>query len=192
MVTREAYSLFILALGLERCFELWLSRRNAAWARRQGAVEYGAAHLRWMKLLHTGLFVGCLAEVWGLERPFIPLLGLICLLLALSAQGLRYWAIATLGRRWNVAVLVQPGIPAVSSGPFRFLRHPNYLAVVIEGFAVPLMHSAFLTAGVFSVLNALLLAVRIDCEERALAKHCGYAERFAERPRLWPARSNPP
>jgi methyltransferase len=111
---------------------------------------------------------------------------------ALLAQGLRYWTIATLGRRWNVAVLVLPGLPAISSGPFRFLRHPNYLAVVAEGLAVPLMHSAVITAGVFSVLNALLLAVRIDCEERALAQHCGYSERFAQRPRLWPARSSPP
>jgi methyltransferase len=190
MVTREAYALFILALLLERCFELWLSRRNAAWARRQGAVEYGAGHLRWMKLLHAGLFAGCLVEVWGLERPFIPVLGLSCLGVALAAQGLRYWAIASLGRRWNVAVLVLPGVPAVASGPFRFLRHPNYLAVVAEGLAVPLMHSAFITAAVFSLLNALLLAVRIGCEERALALHCGYAERFAERPRLWPARSS--
>lgn len=192
MVTREAYAIFILALGLERCFELWLSRRNAAWARREGAVEYGAGHLVWMKVLHTSLFIGCISEVWALERPFIPALGVSCLLVALAAQGLRYWTIATLGRRWNVAVLVLPGVPAVSSGPFRFLRHPNYLAVVAEGLAVPLMHSAFITAGVFSVLNALLLAVRIDCEERALRQHCGYSERFAKRPRLWPARSNPP
>jgi methyltransferase len=192
MVTRDAYALFILALALERCFELWLSRRNSAWARQHGAVEYGAGHLRGMKALHAALFVGCIAEVWGLDRPFVPALGVGCLLVALAAQGLRYWTIATLGRRWNVAVLVLPGVPAVSSGPFRFVRHPNYLAVVAEGLAVPLMHSAFITAGVFSVLNALLLAVRIDCEERALAQHCGYSERFAQRPRLWPARSNPP
>jgi len=192
MVTRDAYALFLVALVLERSVELWLSRRNTAWARAQGAIEYGAGHLPWMKLLHTGLFVGCIAEVWGLDRPFVPALGLACLLLALAAQGLRYWTIATLGRRWNVAVLVLPGMPAVSSGPFRFMRHPNYLAVVVEGLAVPLMHSAFITAGVFSALNALLLAVRIDCEEQALAQHCGYSERFAQRPRLWPARSNPP
>lgn len=192
MVTRDAYALFILLLALERCFELWLSRRNSAWARQQGAVEYGAGHLRWMKLLHTALFLGCIAEVWGLDRPFVPVLGAACLLVALAAQGLRYWTIATLGRRWNVAVLVLPGMPAVSSGPFRFLRHPNYLAVVAEGLAVPLMHSAFITASVFSALNAVLLAVRIDCEERALAQHCAYSERFAQRPRLWPARSNPP
>lgn len=192
MVTRDAYALFMLLLVLERGFELWLSRRNSAWARQQGAVEYGAGHLPWMKALHTGLIVGSVAEVWGLDRPFVPVLGLVCLVVALAAQGLRYWTIATLGRRWNVAVLVLPGLPAISSGPFRFLRHPNYLAVVAEGLAVPLMHSAFITAAVFSVLNGLLLAVRIECEERALAQHCGYSERLAERPRLWPARSNPP
>jgi methyltransferase len=192
VVTRDAYTLFLLALAVERGFELWLSRRNAAWARRAGAVEYGARHLRWMKVLHGCLFIGCLTEVWLLERPFIPVLGLTSLALTLAAQGLRYWTIATLGRRWNIAVLVLPGVPAVTTGPYRFLRHPNYLAVVAEGLAIPLLHSAFVTAGVFSLLNALLLCVRIDCEERALALHCGYAERFAERPRLWPARSNPP
>lgn len=192
MVTRDAYTLFILVLALERCFELWLSRRNAAWAKRAGAVEYGAGHLVWMKLLHTSFFFGCIGEVWGLDRPFIPVLGFTCLAVALLAQGLRYWTIATLGRRWNVAVLVLPGVPAVASGPFRFLRHPNYLAVVAEGVAVPLMHSAFITAGVFTLLNAVLLSVRIGCEERALATHCGYSERFASRPRFWPARSSPP
>jgi methyltransferase len=189
VVTREAYTLLIAALALERCFELWLSRRNALWAKRSGAVEYGAEHLVWMKLLHTGLFVGCVAEVWLLPRPFVPWLAAACLVVAALAQALRYWTIATLGRRWNVQVLVLPGVPVVGSGPFRFLRHPNYLAVVAEGVAVPLVHSAFITAGVFSVLNAALLAVRIRCEERALREHCQYSERLGERRRFWPARS---
>jgi methyltransferase len=192
VVTREAYTLFIAALALERCFELWLSRRNAAWAIRAGAVEYGAEHLVWMKLLHTGFFFGCVAEVWWLARPFVPWLGVTCLIAATLAQGLRYWTIATLGRRWNVAVLVLPGVPAIASGPFRFLRHPNYLAVVVEGVVVPLVHGAFITAAIFTGLNAALLTVRIRCEERALREHCRYSERLGMRPRLWPARGQAP
>jgi methyltransferase len=192
VVSRQLYTIFVVALAIERGFELWLSRRNASWARRQGGVEYGAQHLVWMKLLHTGFFIGCLAEVWLLSRAFNVWLGALCLVVALLAQGLRYWAIASLGRRWNVAVIVLPGVPAVASGPFRWLRHPNYLAVVAEGLAVPLMHSAFITAGVFSGLNAVLLAVRINCEERALREHCDYSKQVGARARFWPARSTAP
>lgn len=184
------YSLFILGLALERVFELRLSRRNAAWARAAGAVEYGRSHLGWMKALHTGFFIGCLAEVWLLSRPFSPALGWPCLGVALASQGLRYWTIATLGRRWNVAVLVLPGVPAEVAGPFRFLKHPNYLAVIAEGVAVPLMHSAYLTALVFSLLNAWLLAVRIRCEEEALRIHSDYDSMLGDRQRLWPTRSS--
>jgi methyltransferase len=192
VVSRYAFTLFIAALALERLLELRLSRRNADWAKREGAVEYGAGHLGWMKLLHTCFFAGCLLEVWLCSRPFVPALAAVCLVLALLAQGLRYWTIGTLGQRWNVAVLVLPGVPAVTAGPFRYLRHPNYVAVVVEGVAVPLVHGAFLTAAIFSVLNALLLMVRIRCEEQALAEHCGYRERLGARPRFWPARSNEP
>jgi methyltransferase len=187
VVTRALFSAFIGVLALERCFELWVSRRNAAWARSAGAVEYGAGHMLWMKLLHTGFFVAVLAEVWLLERPFVPVLGALCAGVAVLAQALRYWTIATLGRRWNVAVLVLPGVPAVVGGPFRFLRHPNYVAVVAEGLAVPLMHSAYITAALFTALNAWLLSVRIRCEEDALEQHCAYRERLGARRRFWPA-----
>jgi methyltransferase len=192
VVSRVAFSVFIGALVLERAYELSLSQRNAARAKQAGALEYGARHLRWMKALHSGFFVAALLEVWLLPRPFVLALALPCLLLALLAQALRYWAIATLGSRWNIAVIVLPGVPAEASGPFRYVRHPNYVAVVIEGFAVPLLHGAYLTAGIFSVLNALLLGVRIRCEEQALAEHCGYRERLGSRPRFWPARSSGP
>lgn len=183
------YTAFIAGLALERGFELLLSRRNAAWARAAGAVEYGQSHLCWMKLLHTGFLFACVLEVWLLSRPFLPWLGWPCLAVSLGSQVLRYWAIITLGRRWNVAVLVLPGAPAATAGPFRYLRHPNYLAVVVEGVAVPLMHSAALTALAFSILNAWLLVVRIRCEENALRAHCDYADRLGDRHRLWPTRS---
>lgn len=186
MVTEVLFTGFVLVLVLERLFELRLSRRNSAWARARGAVEYGRRHLPWMKLLHTGFFLSCIAEVWLLSRPFYPWLGAVCLALALASQALRYWTIATLGPRWNIAVLVLPGMPAEARGPFRFVKHPNYLAVIVEVFAVPAMHSAFLTAVVFSVLNAVLLTVRIRCEEAALHAHCEYSARLGERPRFLP------
>jgi methyltransferase len=194
VVTQYLYLAFIVLLGVERLVELTISRRNRSWALSQGGLVYGREHLPWMKLLHTGFLLGCALEVWALSRPFLPLLGWPCLALALCCQGLRYWAIGSLGRRWNIEVIVLPGVPAEVSGPFRFLRHPNYLAVVLEGVVVPLIHSAWLTALTFTVLNALLLRVRIRCEERALAQHCQYDSQLGARPRFLPGRadSSPP
>lgn len=183
------YFIFLGALVVERLFELRLSNRNAEWAFARGGVERGQRHFWVMKLLHTGFFAACATEVLVLGRAFVPALGVSMLLVALMAQGLRYWAIASLGHHWNVRVIVVPGAPAVVSGPYRFLRHPNYLAVVLEGIAVPLMHSAYLTAAAFTLLNAALLVVRIRCEETALREHCDYDERLTSRPRLWPRRA---
>jgi methyltransferase len=162
------YTVLVLAVGVERLAELRLSLRHAAWARERGGVETGQGHYPWMVLLHTGLLAGCLAEVWLLDRPFLPLLGWTMLVLVLASQGLRWWCIATLGPRWNTRVIVVPGLPLVTSGPYRFLRHPNYVAVVVEGVALPLVHTAWVTALVFTVLNAVLLRTRIRCENAAL------------------------
>ncbi len=150
-----AYLVFLLVLALERVVELLISRRNAAWSFDQGGVEYGARHLPYMKALHTGFFIACALEVVLLDRPFFPRLAVPMLGLVVLAELLRYWVVFTLGKRWNVRVIVVPGTAAVRSGPFRFLRHPNYLAVVVEGFAVPLVHSAWWTAIGFSLLQCL-------------------------------------
>lgn len=163
------YTLLVVAVGVERLAELRLSVRHAAWAKERGGVETGQGHYPWMVLLHTGLLVGCVVEVWVADRPFLPWLGWPMLALVLASQGLRWWCIATLGVRWNTRVIVVPGLPLVTGGPYRFLRHPNYVAVVVEGFALPLVHTAWVTATVFTVLNAWLLSVRIRCEDRALA-----------------------
>jgi methyltransferase len=183
------YLALLALLGLERIGELLLSRRNAAVMVARGAIEVGQRHFRAMKLLHTAFLVACAAEVIVLRRPFVPLLAVAMLVLVILAQVLRYWAVFTLGTRWNVRVLVTPGDAAVVTGPYRYVRHPNYLAVIVEGFAVPLVHSAWLTALAFTVCNAALLTVRIRCEEAALAEHCRYRERvgtlrrFIPRPR---------
>lgn len=173
VASRLAFSALIGVLACERLAELVISRHNAAWAIARGGVESGQRHFRWMKLLHTSFFVACLAEVYLLGRPFDPRIGYPMLGLALAAQALRYWAIGTLGRRWNVRVIVLPGAPLVASGPYRFLRHPNYLAVVVEMAAVPLIHGAWLTALFFSLANGLVLLVRIRCEEAALRGAAG-------------------
>jgi methyltransferase len=174
------YTVLVAAVGVERLFELRLSVRHARWAFDRGGVESGRGHYPWMVALHTGLLVACVVEVWVVDRPFLPWLGWPMLVLVVLAQALRWWCIATLGDRWNTRVIVVPGLPLVTSGPYRFLRHPNYVAVVVEGFALPLVHTAWVTALVFTVLDAwLLLGFRIPCEERALADAVGAAPRPA-------------
>ncbi|WP_158867496.1 isoprenylcysteine carboxyl methyltransferase family protein [Leifsonia sp. AG29] len=164
------YTLLILATGAERIAELVVSNRNARWSFARGGVEFGRRHFPPMVALHTGLLLACLAEVWFGGRPFLPWLGWPMLVLVLASQGLRWWCIATLGPRWNTRVIIVRDLPLVASGPYRWLKHPNYVAVVVEGFALPLVHTAWITALAFTVLNAvLLLAVRIPCENRALA-----------------------
>ena len=164
------FTVLVLAVGLERLAELVVSKRNAAWSFARGGVEHGQRHYAVMVVLHTGLLVGALVEVW-LRRPaFVPALGWTMLALVLGSQTLRWWCIATLGRQWNTRVIVVPGMPRVTGGPYRFVPHPNYVAVVVEGFALPLVHSAWITAVVFTVCNAALLAVRLRVENAALAE----------------------
>jgi methyltransferase len=171
---------YLAALVVERLFELWLSRRNAAKALAAGGVEVGQAHYRVMTVFHTLFLVACAVEA----RPFDAPLFFAFLPGALLAQALRYWAIRTLGDRWNTRVIVVPGAAPVTQGPYRFMKHPNYLAVVIELFCVPMMMGAFVTAAVFTLGNAALLYVRIRAEERALGQQ--WAEAFAGKSRLIP------
>ncbi|GAA3388777.1 isoprenylcysteine carboxyl methyltransferase family protein [Streptomyces roseoviridis] len=168
-VTLTAYTVLVLLVVAERFVELAVARRNGAWSRERGAREYGAGHYPVMVALHGALLLGCLVEPWAADRPFLPLLGWPALALTLAAQALRWWCVGTLGPRWHTRVLIVPGLPLVAAGPYRYLRHPNYVAVVAEGAALPLVHTAWLTALAFSLLNAALIAVRVRCENTALA-----------------------
>ena len=163
------YVLLIAAVAGERVVELVVSNRNLAWSRTRGGIEFGAGHYPVMVVLHTGLLVGCLAEVFWLHRPFLPGLGWPMLAIVIGAQALRWWCITTLGQQWNTRVVVIPGAPRISGGPYRLLPHPNYVAVIAEGIALPLVHTAWITALVFTVLNGALLATRITTENTALA-----------------------
>jgi methyltransferase len=163
------YFLLVAAVAVERLVELVVSRRNLAWSLARGGSVHGTGHWPFMVVLHTGLLVGAVVEVAVADRPFLPWLGWPMLGLVLASQALRWWCIRTLGPRWNTQVVVVPGLPLVRSGPYRVLPHPNYVAVVVEGFALPLVHTAWVTAVVFTALNLPLLAVRIRAEEAAMA-----------------------
>lgn len=162
------YYLLILAVALERLVELVVSRRNARWAFAHGGKEFGRRHYPVMVVVHAGLLIGCVVETWALHRPFLGWLGWPMLAVVALSQGLRWWCITTLGPRWNTMVIVVPEAPLVRRGPYRWLHHPNYVAVVAEGLALPLVHTAWLTAIGFTLVNALLLNVRIRVENSAL------------------------
>ncbi len=173
MTGQVLFTVLVLAVGLERLAELVVAKRNQAWSLQQGGREVGGGHYPFMVVLHTGLLAGCLVEVWVAGRPFTPALGWPMLGIVLASQALRWWCITTLGRQWNTRIIVVPHLPLVTGGPYRFLPHPNYVAVVAEGLALPLVHDAWITAVVFTVLNAVLLRVRIRAENAALATVAG-------------------
>jgi methyltransferase len=163
------FTMLIAAVAVERVVELVVSRRHLRWAKARGGMQYGRGHYPFMVAVHVGLLGGALIEVWLAGRPFIPVLGVPMIALVLASQALRWWCVRTLGPQWNTLVVIVPGLPLVGAGPYRWLRHPNYVAVVVEGFALPLVHTAWLTALLFAVANGVVLAVRIRVENTALA-----------------------
>jgi len=168
--TRAAFLVLVALVALQRLAELALARANVRRMKARGGREVAASHYPFMVALHAAFLVAAPAEVVFLQRPFVPALALGSVALLLAAEALRVWMLRTLGDRWSTRVVVVPGEPPVTAGPYRVLRHPNYLVVAIELLALPLVHTAYVTAIVFTVLNAILMAVRIPAEERALAR----------------------
>ena len=169
MSSLTAFVVLVLLVAVERGVELVVSNRNAAWSLSRGGIETGRGHYPAMVVLHTGFLVAMLVEAF-VRRPVVPLaLAWSMLAVVLAAQALRWWCILTLGHRWNTRVIVVPGLAPVRSGPYRLLSHPNYVAVVAEGVALPLVHASWVTAVVFTLANAVLLTVRLRAENTALA-----------------------
>ncbi|WBP92576.1 isoprenylcysteine carboxylmethyltransferase family protein [Mycolicibacterium neoaurum] len=159
----RGFIVLIALVAVERVAELVVSNRNLTWSKANGGKEFGAEHYPVMVALHTGLLAGALAEARVRRRWVWPAFwGVI------GAQLLRWWCITTLGKQWNTRVVVVPGAPRVTGGPYRLMPHPNYVAVVLEGAALPLAGGAWITAAVFSIANALLLRTRIRVEDDAL------------------------
>jgi methyltransferase len=185
VISLRTYLLFLAILIVERVFELDLARRNARRAFQHGAVEVGQQHYRVMVAFHTLFIASCAVEPIFFPRAFPPAVAWLALCAELVAQALRYWAVATLGDRWNTRIIVSPDRAPVTDGPYRYMRHPNYLAVVIEIAAVPMIGGAIFTAIAFTIGNALILAVRIPAEERAMGGR--YADALGSRRRFFPS-----
>jgi methyltransferase len=166
-------TLVLFAVGvvlIQRLLELRLAYRNLHWALERGGGEYGQEHYPYFFLLHGAWLLGLLFEGGTRQSPS-PLWPL-WLLLFLAAQYLRYWSIYTLGPYWNTRIVLVPGAPPIEEGPFRYFRHPNYVAVALELLSLPLIFGAWATALLATLFNAVvLLGVRIPLEERLLEQN---------------------
>lgn len=181
-----AYLILLVAVAALRLVELRISRRHQRQLVARGAAKIDEPRFRWMVLLHTAVLVGAALEVVFLKRPFIPILGAVMLSIFVAANAVRWWVIRTLGDHWNVQVMDSTRLGVVSSGPFRFVRHPNYAAVFAEMFALPLVHTAWITALAGSLAHAAVLAQRLATEERVLFANPEYRAAMAAKPRFLP------
>ena len=178
MSTTILFSGIVGLLVLQRLWELKRSQQNIKILLENGGKEFFPRHYSVMVALHSGWILSMLFEVWTLEREFSWQLAGPSMILVIIGQGLRYHAILTLGTHWNTKIVLVPGKAALRSGLYRYFRHPNYLGVVLEIAFFPLLHSAIGTAIFFSIANAILLAHRIRCEEKALTDYCAYQQVF--------------
>ncbi len=165
---------FILVFVIiQRLVELVIAKRNEKAMREKGAYEVGASHYKFMILLHASFFVSFLVEVVFFKSVLTPHYGLLAVFLLL--QLLRIWCLKSLGTFWNTKIIILPGANVVVRGPYKFIRHPNYLVVCLEIAVLPLMFDAFVTAVCFTILNLVMLSVRIPVEEKALKEATNYS-----------------
>lgn len=180
------YTLLVALVLAERLVEVLIARRNLVSARARGGFVAESRSLWPIAVFQAVWLLASPCEAFVLERPWISSIGYPTLTLVGLAMAVRYWAVTTLGDRWNIHTVVVPGDPLVTGGPYRFVRHPNYLALMVETVALPLVHSAWLTACASGLVFPFLLARRIRTEEGTLARHTDYERVFARRGRLLP------
>lgn len=183
----DLFSFFILLgfIVFQRIVELRIANKNEKWMKQQGAIEFGQKHYRYMVTMHSLFFISLIIEkiFMNLGRsPFWPFL----LLVFLFAQVNRIWVITSLGRFWNTKIIVLKNANVIRKGPYRFIKHPNYMVVAIELAVVPLLFNAYFTASLFTILNLLMLMIRIPEEEKALIEFTEYAGTFQDCNRFLP------
>jgi methyltransferase len=186
MAMTFAYISLLVIVGIGRLAELGISRRNQRQLEKQGVRKIPEPHFRWMVLLHGGMLVCAGAEVLFLHRPLIPALAISMSVLFVLANLLRWWVIRTLAGHWNVEVMESSRVGVVSSGPYHWVRHPNYVAVVMEIFSLPMIHTAWITAVVGTLADLEILRRRIKVEDSFLMSNPAYRISMGEKPRFLP------
>jgi methyltransferase len=185
-ITVIAFLALLLAVALLRVFELRVSRRHQEELIARGATKVNKPQFRWVVLVHSFVLIGAALEVVLLRRPFFPLLAALMFAIFLASNAVRLWVVRTMGQHWNVQVMDSTRLGVVTSGPFRFVRHPNYAAVFAEMFSLPLIHTAWITAVVALVAYAGAISQRITVEERVLFANPDYRAAMASKPRFLP------
>jgi methyltransferase len=179
------FLIFIGFIIVQRLSELAVARRNEQWMKAKGAIEFGSGHYPFIVFVHTAFILSTIFEVYYYNRglsTFWPVLLAVFLL----TQGIRVWAISSLGPYWNTKIIVLPNADIVKKGPYRFIKHPNYLVVVVEIITIPLLFNAYFTAFIFTGLNLLILGIRIPAEEQALKELTYYEAQFEDNSRFIP------
>jgi len=176
----------LLAVASLRLVELRISKLHQKEMVARGAARVDEPRFRWMVLLHTAVLIGAALEVVFLRRPFIPWLAAPMFAAFLAANAVRWWVIRTLGEHWNVQVVDSTRLGVVTSGPFHYVRHPNYAAVFAELLALPLIHTAWITATAGAIAHIGVLTQRVSTEERVLLANPDYRAAMTGKPRFLP------
>lgn len=180
--------LFLILVGFivfQRIVELGVAKSNEKWMKQRGASEFGEQHYRYMVMMHFLFFIVLISEKIFMNLSLSPFWDLL-LFVFLVAQLIRIWAITSLGRFWNTKIIVLRDAHVIRKGPYRFIKHPNYFVVAIELAIVPLLFNAYITASLFTVLNIIMLMIRIPEEEKALKEHTEYEGTFQDCNRFLP------
>jgi methyltransferase len=186
MAMTIAYLALLGLVGIGRLVELGISRRNQRQLEKRGVRKVAEPHFRWMVLLHGGVLIAAAVEVVVLHRPLIPALAIPMAVLFVLANLLRWWVIRTLAGHWNVQVMASSDVGVVTSGPYKWVRHPNYVAVVIELFALPMIHTAWITALIGTMANLEVLRRRLAVEDGILLANPVYRASMGLKPRFLP------
>jgi methyltransferase len=186
MAMRVAYLWLLVLVAIGRLAELRISRRNQRRLEKRGVRKIPEPHFRWMVLLHGGVIVCAGVEVLLLHRSLIPALAISMAVLFVLANLLRWWVIRTLAGHWNVEVMESSRVGVVSSGPYRWVRHPNYVAVMVEIFSLPMIHTAWITAVVGTLGDLEILRRRIKVEDGFLMSNPAYRLAMGGKPRFFP------
>ncbi len=180
------YFWLVGAVAASRVGELLYSRRNQRRLAARGAAKAVDPAYAWLVLVHGGYLAAAPLEVAWLQRPFLPWLGIPALVLLIAANAFRYWVIRTLGAHWNTEIVASQRLGVISRGPYRWMRHPNYAAVLVEVAALPLVHTAWLTALAATMANIAAVTRRIKAEEIVLMSDPVYRQEMGGKPRLIP------
>jgi methyltransferase len=174
---------------MQRLLELAIAKRNEKWMLKQGAVEIGSSHYKWIVFVHGLFFVSLASEVLLMGKPLSSIWALLFVLFIMTQIG-RIWVITSLGRFWNTKIIVLPETEVVLKGPYKFLKHPNYVIVVLEFLIIPLFFEAYITMILFSLLNLFVLSIRVPMEEKALCAFTDYDDKTEQHARFWPVKND--